>query len=134
MSQPIAAERTLASTVVAVAGLTTIGDNIQVKNYDQIMVIIDNSDDTGTAAVLFDAFEIQHSNDGGVNFETLYSASSDYTSPSGILVGVSSDLTVLAVDARGWFILDCTALDLLRIQASADTTQSVGVTGTWSAK
>jgi len=124
---------TLASTTVAVAGLTTIGAAIDVSNFNQIMVRIDNSDDTGSAAILFDAFEIQASVDGGSNFETLYSTAGDYTSPSGILIGTSGDLTILAADATGWFIMDVSGIDQIRCQASADTTQSVGVTGTWSA-
>lgn len=130
---PAVTSRVLASTTVAVAGLTTIGAAINVLNYEQIMVRIDNSDDTGTAAILFDAFEIQASVDGGSNFETLYSSSADYTNPAGILIGTSGDLTILAADTTGWFILNCSGIDQLRVQASADTTQSVGVTGTWSA-
>lgn len=122
---------TLAATTVAVAGLTTLGAAIDVSNYDQIMVVVDNTD---AAAIVFDAFEIQASVDGGSNFETLYSAAGDYTSPAGLLVDASGDLTVLAAAARGWFVLNCGAIDQLRIQASANTTQSVGVTGTFSGK
>lgn len=132
-SSPVVANRVLASTTVAVAGLTTIGAAINVSDFSRIKVVIDNSDDTGSAAILFDAFQIQASVDGGSNFETLFSAASDYTSPKGILVGASGNLTVLAADATGWFILDVGGLDQIRVQASADTTQSVGVTGTWSA-
>lgn len=124
---------TLASTTVAVAGLTTIGTAISTIDMEQIYVRIDNSDDTGTAAILFDAFEIQGSPDG-LTFDTLYSTAGDYTSPTGILVGTSGDLTILAADAIGWFMLDCSSINVLRIQASADTTQSVGVTGEWSGR
>ncbi len=123
---------TLRSTTVAVAGLTTIGGIIRTSDFENIYVRIDNSDDTGSAAIVFDAFEIQASSDG-TNFDTLYSASGDYTSPSGLLIGCSGDLTILAADAVGWFILDVKGIHSIRVQASANTTQSVGVTGTWSA-
>ena len=128
---------TLKSTTIAVSGLTTIGGSdfngeINTLELNRIFVRIDNSDDTGTAAILFDQFVILGSPDG-TNYETLYSSPTDYTSPVGILVGTSGDLTILAADATGWFILDCSALHKIKIQASADTTQSVGVTGLWSA-
>lgn len=121
----------LAATTVAVAGLTTIGAAIDVKNYDQIMVTIDNTD---AAAIVFDAFEIQASVDAGVSFNTLYAVALDYTSPGGMLIDASGDLTTLAAAAVGWFIMDCKSIDQIRLQASANTTQSVGVTGSWSAK
>ncbi len=124
---------TLASTTVAVAGLTTIGAAIDVSNFNFIKVVIDNSDDTGSAAIKFDAFEIQTSSDGGANFETEHSTSGDFTGPTEALIGTSGDLTALAANARGWFRLDVQGIDQIRVQASADTTQSVGVTGTWSA-
>jgi len=119
----------LAATTVSVGSLTTIGEAIDVSRHDRIMVRISNED---AAAVVFDQFEIQISPDGA-NFETAFSATGDYTSPTGILIGCSGDLTGLAAAATGWFILDCRGLDKLQVQASANTTQSVGVTGTWSA-
>lgn len=123
---------TLASTTVLTASLTTIGAAIDTSNFSQIYVRIDNSDDTGTAAILFDDFNIDISPDG-TNFETAFGVSGDYTSPTGILIGTSGDLTILAADATGWFILDCSGIDQIRCQAKADSTNSVGVTGLWSA-
>jgi len=120
---------TLAATTVAVAGLTTIGSAIDVSDFEKIFVQIDN---THASAVVFDAFEIQISPDG-TNFETAFSTSGDYTSPAGILIGCSGDLTVLAAAATGWFILDVTGLASIQLQASANITQSVGVAGLWSA-
>lgn len=119
----------LAATTVAVAGLTTIGVDIDVSEFSRLFVRIDNTD---ASAVVFDDFDILISPDG-TNFETAFSVAGDYTSPSGILVGASGDLTVLAAAATGWYILDCGGLMQVRNQASANTTQSVGVTGLWSA-
>lgn len=120
----------LAATTVAVAGLTTIGAAIDVSNSNFITVRIDNS---GGAPILFDEFEIQISADGGSTFDTLTSTPAEYTSPVAPLVAVEKDLTTLAASVSGYFILDCRGIDQIRCQASANTTQSTGVTGTWSA-
>ena len=117
----------LEPTDVAVASLTTIGEAIDVSHYGSIKVDITNGDNA------FDAFSIQGSADGS-NYDVLYDASVDFTSPSGILIGTSGNLTALAAATRGWFILDCSSLSSLKVQASANTTISAGVAGAWSAK
>ncbi len=119
---------TLASTTVALAGLTTIGAAFDVSGFSRLFVQIDNA-----GANAFDAFEIQGSPDGGTTYEALYSAAGDYTTPAGALVDASGDLTALASGATGWFILDTRGIDYLRIQASAAVGSSAGVTGLWSA-
>lgn len=48
----------------------------------------------------------------------LYSAAADFTSPKGILIGASGDLTVQGV-GTGWFILDTRALDTLTLTATS---------------
>lgn len=52
-------------------------------------------------------------------FLTLFDAAGDYTSPAGILVGASGDLTAIAAAGTGWFILDCLGFDQIQILASA---------------
>jgi hypothetical protein len=49
---------------------------------------------------------------------TLYSVTADYTSPTGLLVGTSGDLTLQAVGS-GWFIMDTTGLESVKIQAKS---------------
>lgn len=119
----------LVATTVAVAGLTTVGQVIDVSIFERLFARISNEN---ASAVVFDAFEVQISPDG-TNFETAFSSAGDYTSPAGIMVGCSSDLTTLADAATGWIILNVRGINSVRLQASANTTQSVGVTGTWSA-
>ena len=119
---------TLAATTVAVAGLTTLDKAINTQSMSRIYVEIDNTD---AAAIVFDAFQIQASADGST-YNAIKSAALDYTSPTGTLLDASGDLTTLAAAAVGWFVLDCSGFDKIRLQASANTTQSVGVTGKWS--
>lgn len=66
----------------------------------------------------FDAFivSIQPHNNGA--YSTIASAAADYTSPAGIMVGASGDLTTLAAAATGWVILDTRGLARVRVQAS----------------
>lgn len=51
-------------------------------------------------------------------YVTIASAAGDYTSPGGIIVGASGDLTSLSA-ANGWISVDTTGLCGLRIQASS---------------
>ena len=50
---------------------------------------------------------------------TFYSASGDYTSPAGLLLGTSTDLTTLAAKSTGWFIMDTTGIDEVQVAASS---------------
>lgn len=73
------------------------------------------------------AFAVQARLSGAGSFVTLYSAAGDYTSPTGILVGTSGDLTTLAV-GTGWLILDVAGIDAIRFRA-AGTSSSVTIQG-----
>lgn len=50
---------------------------------------------------------------------TILSAAGDFTSPGGLVVGASGDLTTLAAAATGWLSLDVTGLQALRIRGSS---------------
>ena len=52
---------------------------------------------------------------GGYN--ELYATSEDYTSPTGLLIGTSSDLTSLS--GKGWLIIDTRALEVIQINCSS---------------
>ena len=64
-----------------------------------------------------DAFVIQAQFHPGAAFDTLYSAAADFTTPIGILVAASGDLTAQAVGA-GWFIMDVAGISAVRVLAS----------------
>lgn len=67
----------------------------------------------------FDAFLVQGKVHPDGAYVTLLSAAADYTSPAGIVVDASGDLTVLASGATGWLILDVLGFNKIKLQASA---------------
>ena len=117
---------TLASTLVLASGNTPLGD-IECLGNAKMFVRIDN----GNQAL--DAFSILGSADG-INFETLYDATGDFTTPAGLLLGASGDLTGLALSTAGWFILDCSPFKAIQVTASAGTDQTVGTVCQYSAR
>ena len=97
---------------VAGTGNTTLAQ-WQVHNDERVYVSI------SVATQALDAFIIQgraHAND---SFQTFYSSAVDYTSPAGILLGTSSDLTTIGAGSTGWFILETQGIWEVRLQASA---------------
>lgn len=117
----------LSQTSIATAGTTVLDGPILTLNMDKIYVEIDNED----ASNIFDGFQIDISTDNS-NWQTIYNVAADFTTPSGLLVGASGNLTALAASTTGWFILDCSGLSYIRIQASADTA-AINASGRWSA-
>ena len=65
-----------------------------------------------------DAFQIQSKANSKASFQTIRSTSAHYTSPSGILIEVSGDLTVLASGATGWLMIYPKGIYQLRLRAS----------------
>lgn len=97
---------------VPAAGLTVLA-TFNVNFLERLCVEIAN------ASQDLDGFQIAARFHSAGSFMTLYSTSGHFTSPSGILIGASGDLTGLAAGSSGWFILDCLGLDQVRIFASA---------------
>lgn len=65
------------------------------------------------------AFAIQGLfNNADNTWYTLRSTAGQFTSPTGILVDTSGDLTSQAV-GTGWFIMDCAGLTKLKLQANS---------------
>lgn len=122
--------RTLTTQNLAVAvpqaGNTTIL-TLDTRGVERITVEI------AVTVQALDAFLIQGKAHGSGSTLTLYSASGDYTSPKGVLIGVSGDLTTLAAGSSGWLVMDSKGFDSIIIQASsgnvAGSTISVFATG-----
>lgn len=91
--------------------LTTVF-TVDVRGRNKLFVQIDN-----TVTVL-DQFVIKGRIHPDAAFQTLFSTSADYTAPTGILVGTSGDLTVIAAGATGWFLIDVSSFELIQIQAA----------------
>lgn len=71
------------------------------------------------ATQAFDAFAIQARFHEDGSFVSLFDAAGDFTSPAGILIGASGDLTTLAAGSSGWFCLDVLGIQAVRLVASA---------------
>ncbi len=58
--------------------------------------------------------------------QTLYSAAADFTTPAGLLVGASGDLTGAAAGAH-WFCMDVSGLELVHIYATSGGTATLAI-------
>jgi hypothetical protein len=65
----------------------------------------------------FNAFFVQAKVQPLGSYRTIVSAAGGYTSPSGIIVAASGDLTALAAGSTGWLIVDVLGLYSLKLQA-----------------
>lgn len=54
---------------------------------------------------------------------TIASAAADFTSPSGLIVGASGDLTVL--NGSGWFLMDVRAIERVDLYATSGGTATL---------
>jgi len=115
--------KTDADVAVPAAGNTNLLD-MDVSQLARIALEIKN-----TGANAFDAFIVQGKVHVDGAFVTILSVAADYTTPAGIVVDASGDLTILAAGTTGWLILDALSFIAIRLQASANvagaTTASV---------
>lgn len=100
-----------AQTTLSDETLTTIA-TFDVSDTARIFVEIAN---TVTA---FDQFAITARASANGGYQTLYSAAADYTSPQGLLIGTSGDLTTIAAGSSGWFVMDVSGLESVVIKAA----------------
>ena len=59
------------------------------------------------------------------DYVTLYDVPGDFSSPKGILIGASGDLTSLSAASTGWFIMDVRGLESVQIYATSGGTASL---------
>ena len=80
-----------------------------------------------------DQFSIEGRIADGTSFQVLFDEAADFTSPAGILIGASGDLTSLASGATGWFLLYPKGFKFIRIQVArasgANTTINIVASG-----
>ena len=74
------------------------------------------------------AFQIKGTKHPNGTMLTLFSVSTDFTSPKGILLNCSGDLTTQAVGS-GWFMMDCSPLYSLQFAANALTGTTIELLG-----
>lgn len=100
---------------LAVAVLETLTSLLQVNvaGYEKLTVSVDV---TGQA---LDQFVIKGRNHGNGSLMTLFSAAGDFTSPAGIVVDASGDLTTQAAASSGWVVLDVSGWDKIEVLAAS---------------
>lgn len=111
-------EQAVASLGEALATIATL----DVSNVDRIFVevaVIDND---------LDQFEIHARPSSNGSYHQIYSTAGDYTSPTGVLVGTSEDLTSLGAGTTGWFVMDTSGFDSVQLKAASSAAGGSGVT------
>lgn len=96
--------------------LATNGDLIELDVSQVARLAIEIKNEGANA---FDAFLVQGKVHPDGNYVPLLSVASDYTTPAGIVVDASGDLTALGAGVTGWLILDVLGFNKIKLQASA---------------
>ena len=94
--------------------------HINVSGLDRIFVQIT----VATAALTGFAIKAKSNTDAAAS--TLYSTAGDFTTPVGLLVGASGDLTIQGVGV-GWFIMDVSGLESIILTATSGGTATLAV-------
>lgn len=82
---------------------------------------------TATGQAL-DAFVVQGRMSADGAYQTLYSAAIDFTTPAGLVVDASGDLTTLNAGASGWLLLNVLPLYSVKFLASSGNVAGSTVT------
>ena len=113
-------QRLCAISVAATLVNTTLDVPINVSGLDRIFVQIT----VATAALTGFAIKAKSNTDAAAS--TLYSTAGDFTTPVGLLVGASGDLTIQGVGV-GWFIMDVSGLESIILTATSGGTATLAV-------
>lgn len=101
-----------AAVAVAVSGLTDLL-YLPTAGLDEISI------EVVVTANALDQFEVHGQVHPNGSYYALYSASGDFTTPVGLLIGTSGDLTAQAAGTTGWLIMNVAPLYAVLIKASA---------------
>lgn len=105
------AAHSLAASLLA-AGNTTLLE-LPTKGLTNVGVQVD------VTVQALDAFLIQGKFNANGAFVTLYSAAGNFTTPAGLIINASGDLTAQAAGTTGWFLMDVRGLYAIKVLASA---------------
>jgi hypothetical protein len=103
--------KNLAVTVPATGNTTLL--SLRVDGLERIFVQFT------VATQALDAFIIQARCSADATATTIASAAGDYTSPTGLMIKASGDLTGVAAAGSGWFVMDVRGLFEVNVLASA---------------
>lgn len=105
---------------VAVAGTTEVAV-IGVQGFEQLGFVVSNWVTGGD----LDAFAVQYLFHPDGDYQTVASASGDYTTPNWPVLAASDDPTTLAGGSTAMIVLDVRGVYSVKITASANTTSTV---------
>lgn len=122
LAGPAAAQQSIRSNTVTVALGTT----------DEVLSFLPGGARTFGATVVvggqaLDAFQINVKYHADDSFHTVYDTAAEFTTPIGILIGTSGDLTTAAVGSH-WFILETRGVYAVQIKASSGNAAGSAVT------
>lgn len=104
--------------VTVTSSLTELGD-YDVSDMDAVGFSMAND---GTA---LDQFEISFKFSKEDDWVVVFNAAGDFTTPTGILIGASGDLTIIADAATGWFLLYSKGTHSMRLRAASSGADTV---------
>lgn len=67
----------------------------------------------------FNAFSVEAKFHPDSPYVVLYNTTAQFTTPAGLLIGTSGDLTAQAAGTQGWFVLRTEPLYMVRVRASS---------------
>ena len=105
-------------TVVPLAGANML--DIDVRGITRLFVQL-----SVTIAALT-GFRIKARALASAGYVTLYSSTADYSTPQGLLVGCSGDLSSQAI-GEGWFALDVSGLESVQLHATSGGTAFLAI-------
>ena len=104
----------------------------QAGNTELLELIVDDISFVGLSIAVtgqdLDTFVVQGRMHQDDSYQTLYSAAGSYTTPTGLIVGASGDLTTLAAAANGWLLLNVLPLYSVKFLASSGNVAGSTVT------
>jgi hypothetical protein len=111
---PIASKRPTVTTTLAASLATISSGEINTRDLTRIFCYVSN---TGGSNPFTGLSIIANTGNDTI---TIQSAGTDFTSPGGVMVDASGDLTTLGSGTSGWFVMDCLGIDGLDIHAESD--------------
>lgn len=100
------------TVAVAQAGNTTLLE-VQTEEFERLTV------EAAVTGQALDAFVVQVKFHTDGSYVSIASAAGDYTSPTGLMIKASGDLTAQAASTSGWFILDTRGVFAVKVLASS---------------
>lgn len=103
---------TNSSVAVAQSGLTSVME-LNISALERIFIQV------SVIGRALDQFQISFRSNSDAPYSLMLSSAANFTTPQGIVVGASGDLTALAASTTGWVIIDVQSFHDIKIEASS---------------